>query len=369
VQFRARTIKPPNTTQTSIGASNGISPPPSAGSADADATLSFAAFAPDAKLPAFQDAKISSRNACADLQAASQSLSEVLKQVDAVLAQSASPTAAASQVTLPSPSLRRVSVSNIVSTFEQNKISPPVVVTARDSKRISFPPPSQGMESEQTSLATAKEQTKVTPQPPSPSDWTIVNSPAQGELSRTRSVDDAVASSCCVQLQSPATAAPPATDFQSAAVPDHALHDIMQHTSTDQHTSSEVAPSQFLGKAKSAFEERNEAFASATTASPLPSALGATSVVQHDPPVSAQIPASLQNVAVAFAAPVTAASTPAVARYTFEDVERITTFAKEELQRRADAEVAALTAQLALKTAQTQTLMNENTVLKDTLQQ
>jgi hypothetical protein len=71
----------------------------------------------------------------------------------------------------------------------------------------------------------------------------------------------------------------------------------------------------------------------------------------------------------AAAAPVTLAAAPAAARYTFEDVERITTFAKEELQRRADAEVAALTMQLAARTSETKTLSEENAVLKDTLQQ
>ena len=60
---------------------------------------------------------------------------------------------------------------------------------------------------------------------------------------------------------------------------------------------------------------------------------------------------------------------PAGARYTFEDVERITTFAKEELQRRADSEVAALTTQLQAKSGLAHTLQDENAVLKDTLQQ
>ncbi len=82
----------------------------------------------------------------------------------------------------------------------------------------------------------------------------------------------------------------------------------------------------------------------------------------------AQAPTTAQNPPVAVAAAPVTAPPAAGARYTFEDVERITTFATE-LQRRADAEVAALTTQLAAKTSQSQTLCNENSVLKDTLQQ
>ena len=106
-------------------------------------------------------------------------------------------------------------------------------------------------------------------------------------------------------------------------------------------------------------EECVQACAPATKAT----ASAAAAVARHDPAVLVQHPVT------AAAAPVTVPPPPAGARYTFEDVERITTFAKEELQRRADAEVAALTTQLAARTSETQTLSDENAVLKDTLQQ
>jgi hypothetical protein len=93
-----------------------------------------------------------------------------------------------------------------------------------------------------------------------------------------------------------------------------------------------------------------------------------TAVAQPEQ-VLVQISSSAQNPILATAGPIRAPVPPAGARYTFEDVERITTFAKEELQRRADAEVAALTMQLAAQASQTKALGDENAVLKDTLLQ
>ncbi len=368
VQFRAKSVKP----QNKVASSSSISPPSAAAEIDADSTLSFSAFAPDAKPPAFQEAKLASRSACADLQAASQSLSEVLKQVDAVLSQSAaSPTASVAQATLPSPSLRRVSVSNIVSTFEQNKISPPVVVPARDVKRASFPPPSQVKEAEPDCLVTAKEQPEVAQQPSSPNDWTIVNSAAQVAVYQAPFSAEDAGTASIEQEDGTAVAGLPATpvaaELQAAATPGHST---MISPPSNQIFASEIMPLHDSGKATSACEVSFPNCIPATRTTPPPqAALAATAVAQLEPAVRVQIPAILPNTAVAVAAPVTAAAPPAVARYTFEDVERITTFAKEELQRRADAEVSALTSQLALKASQVQTLSDENTVLKDTLQQ
>ena len=70
VQFRAKSAKTQQTMLNKCDASSDISPSAAAAPIDADTTVSFAAFAPNAKPPAFQDAKNSSRSACADLQAA-----------------------------------------------------------------------------------------------------------------------------------------------------------------------------------------------------------------------------------------------------------------------------------------------------------
>lgn len=289
-----------------------------------------------------------------------------------MLSQSAaSPTATVAQVTLPSPSLRRVSVSNIVSTFEQNKISPPVAVPTRDSKRASFPPPPQAKEANAAIPANIDDQAEVALQQSSPGDWTIVNSPAQdGAFPAQSGVDDADASSGVVEQPCALPATPSAADYQTAMNPNHVLPVMMVSPLSIQSTVSEKMPLHNSEKAETVFEKSVPESAAATkTASPKPQALGVAATAQFDPAVRVQLPAVLPNPAVAVAVPVMAAVPPAGARYTFEDVERITTFAKEELQRRADAEVAALTTQLAIKTAQTETLSNENTVLKDTLQQ
>ena len=377
VQFRAKSAKTQQTMLNKCDASSDISPSAAAAPIDADATVSFAAFAPNAKPPAFQDAKNSSRSACADLQAAtpytppkpnltqpdltlnlqaaSQSLSEVLKQVDAVLSQSAaSPAAAAPHVTLPSPSLRRVSVSNIVSNFEQNKVSPPVVPSLnRETKRASFPPLAQfkGAEAEAASdslLPPSKDALHAAVQPPSP----IAAPPSQTTCSPA--VQNTATSSCLVQQHLPALLphSPEVAVVKEARAPPPAQPSLQQ-------SESEAAPIHTSPKAAMVLEECVQACAPATKAT----ASAAAAVARHDPAVLVQHPVT------AAAAPVTVPPPPAGARYTFEDVERITTFAKEELQRRADAEVAALTTQLAARTSETQTLSDENAVLKDTLQQ
>ena len=373
MQFRAKGAKPQPAIQSKFAATTDISPS-AAGSSDADATLSFAAFAPDAKPPAFQDAKLTSRSACADLQAASLSLSEVLKQVDAVLSQSAASPAAAAQVTLPSPSLRRVSVSNIVSTFEQNKISPPVVIPARENKRASFPPPSQCKEAEvasDCSLLPAVEAADVATQPSSPGDWTMVNCPAHAAASQATGVaDDTVVRSIMVQEHVPVVQqSPPAAEGAAAAVtPQHVQQSASSTPPSSRQVAPEIVPVQFSPKAALVNEKTVQEISPAAKATPSSSAPSAAAVTPLERAVLAQAPTTAQNPTVAVAAPVTAPPA-AGARYTFEDVERITTFAKEELQRRADAEVASLTTQLAAKTSQSQTLCNENSVLKDTLQQ
>ncbi len=349
VQFRAKSAKTQQTVLNGCDASSDVSPSAAAAPIDADATVSFAAFAPNAKPPAFQDAKNSSRSACADLQAASQSLSEVLKQVDAVLSQSAaSPAAAAANVSLPSPSLRRVSVSNIVSNFEQIKVSPPVVPSAnRETKRQSFPPLAQlkGAEAEAASdslLPPSKEALDAAVQPLSPGARTIAAPPSQTACSPA--VENTATSSCLVQQQLPALLphSPQVAVVKEASPPaQRSLH----------QSACDGAPMHSSPNAASVLEQCVPATQAAASAA-------AAVLVQHTVTAAAAPPA-----------PVTVAAPPAGARYTFEDVERITTFAKEELQRRADAEVAALTMQLAARTSETKTLSEENAVLKDTLQQ
>lgn len=325
-------------------ASSDISPSAAHAPIDADATVAFAAFAPNAKPPAFQDAKNSSRSACADLQAASQSLSEVLKQVDAVLSQSAaSPAAAPAHVSLPSPSLRRVSVSNIVSNFEQNKVSPPLIPSAnRETKRASFPPLAQikGAEADAASdslLPPPKEALDAAAQPPSPGACTMAA--AASQIACSPAVENTATSCCLVQQQLPALL-PHSPQASPPAQP------------SLQQSACDGAPMHTSPTAPLLLEDCVQACAPATP----PAACAAAAVL-----VRPTVPAA--------AAPVTLAAAPAAARYTFEDVERITTFAKEELQRRADAEVAALTMQLAARTSETKTLSEENAVLKDTLQQ
>jgi hypothetical protein len=374
VQFRAKSNKTQQMTQHKQVLTSEISPHLAGSSVDADATLAFAAFAPDAKPPAFQDTKSSSRSACADLQAASQSLSEVLKQVDAVLSQSAaSPIATAVQVTLPSPSLRRVSVSNIVSTFEQNKVSPPVVISARENKRTSFPPPTQ--EAERTSdslLQNPKAPTEVELQTSPSSDWTIVNSPANATaLKIICGVDDTVICAPILQQQSPSVLP---TSFEDAVIDAASVavdkqHSITRSSPSNQHVASETISVHISPKAVSVIDRFTPECDPATEAKSHASNVPVATAVAQPEQVLVQISSAAQNQILATAGPIKAPVPPAGARYTFEDVERITTFAKEELQRRADAEVAALTMQLATQASQTKALGDENAVLKDTLLQ
>lgn len=346
-----------------------------AGAGDTEPTMSFSAFATGAKPPAFQETKNSSRSACADLQAASQSLSEVLKQVDAVLLQSAaSPMAAGAQAALPSPSLRRVSVSNIVSTFEQNKVSPPIMIPTRENKRSSYPPPSHNKEVEPcagTPLQPPNPQTAVVQHTSPQSDWTIVNSPAHtATVPSNSSAEDAAIFASIAQPESPGILQSPL----EPAVMDAACSTVgKQQAATNspppsnQQIIHETISIHSPSKATPVFEQF--VHECATVANAVPSAV-ATALTQHEPAALPQLSSVAQSHTTVVAIPaVTAAPPPVGARYTFEDVERITTFAKEELQRRADAEVAALTVQLAAKTSQAQTLCQENTVLKDTLLQ
>ncbi len=370
VQFRAKSNKPQQTTQHKHESSSEVSPGTNSSSTDAEATLSFAAFAPDAKPPAFQDTKNSSRSACADLQAASQSLSEVLKQVDAVLAQSAaSPVATASHVILPSPSLRRVSVSNIVSTFEQNKVSPPITIVTRENKRTSFPPPSQPGVADTTSDSPVQKtkEPEVTLHTSPPSDWTIVNSPAQATAVQSNVVmeDTTIITSIAHQLPSPPS--PEAAVINAASDAVYQQKEINCSTPSNHQIATETIPIHISPKSIPVLERLDQACAPVTIAlSSTPKAASATATTQPGPVQLSSVP---QSYVLASAATITAPPPPAGARYTFEDVERITTFAKEELQRRADSEVAALTAQLAAKASQAQALCDENAVLKDTLLQ
>ncbi len=362
------------TTQFKHISSSDVSPSTMAGAVGTEPTMSFSAFATGAKPPAFQETKNSSRSACADLQAASQSLSEVLKQVDAVLSQSAaSPMAAGAQAALPSPSLRRVSVSNIVSTFEQNKVSPPIMIPSRENKRSSYPPPSQNKEAEPcagTPLQPPNPQTEVVQHTSPQSDWTIVNSPAHtATVLSNSSAEDAATFASIAQHESPGIIQSPlepavidaacsTVGKQQAATNSPPSNQQILHETISIHSPSKATPvfQQFVHEC-------------ALVANAVPSAV-ATALTQHEPAVLAQLSSVAQSHTTAVAIPaVTAAPPPVGARYTFEDVERITTFAKEELQRRADAEVAALTVQLAAKTSQAQTFCQENTVLKDTLLQ
>lgn len=357
--------------------SSDVSPITMAGAVDTEPTMSFSAFATGAKPPAFQETKNSSRSACADLQAASQSLSEVLKQVDAVLSQSAaSPMAAGAQAALPSPSLRRVSVSNIVSTFEQNKVSPPIMIPTRENKRSSYPPPSQ-REAEPcagTPLQPPNPQTEAVQHTSPQSDWTIVNSPTHTvTVLSNSSAEDAATFASIAQHESPGILQSPL----EPAVMDAACSTVCKQQAaanappSNQQILHETISNRSPSKVSPVFEQFVHECAPVANAMPSSTnAAVATALTQHEPAVLAQLSVVAQSHTAAVAIPaVTAAPPPVGARYTFEDVERITTFAKEELQRRADAEVAALTVQLAAKTSQAQTLCEENIVLKETLLQ
>jgi hypothetical protein len=200
----------------------------------------------------------------------------------------------------------------------------------------------------------------------------MVNCPAHAAASQATGVaDDTVVRSIMVQEHVPVVqqSSPAAEGAAAAVTPQHVQQSASSTPPSSRQVAPEIVPVQFSPKAALVIEKTVQEISPAAKAAPSAAAPSAAVVTPLERAVRAQAPTTAQNPPVAVAAAPVTAPPAAGARYTFEDVERITTFAKEELQRRADAEVASLTTQLAAKTSQSQTLCNENSVLKDTLQQ
>jgi hypothetical protein len=223
-----------------------------------------------------------------------------------------------------------------VSAFEQSKVIPPILPASGQHKRTSFPPTPYLKENETLINSPQQIPTEAVSQPSPTGDWTMVTSPTNATSAQSIACDDIPSIITSIpQLQSTATLA------ASVDAPD-----------------LEVSPAFDTVTAECVPITRTTSFAAAER----------PTLAQQDFPVPAQQTAA-QIPSLTTAGTITAPPAPAGARYTFEDVDRITTFAKEELQRRAAAEVAALTTQLASKTSEAQTLRDENAVLKDTLLQ
>jgi hypothetical protein len=184
-------------------------------------------------------------------------------------------------------------------------------------------------------------------------------------------VDDTVFCAPIVQQQSPSVLQASFEDavIDAASVTVDKQHPITCSPPSNKHVASETISVHISPKAVSVIDRFTPECDSITEAKSHSSNTPVVTAVAQPEQVLVQISSSAQNPILATAGPFRAPVPPAGARYTFEDVERITTFAKEELQRRADAEVAALTMQLATQASQTKALGDENAVLKDTLLQ